>query len=201
MRREIITGLLMGLGAWQLFARSAGANIIGCSSTCAWGVNLQPDTMGIYTSGDNWADIKGTQWGAPAQVVTAVTTDTDSDPVLVVDNDVNNDTDFTWTGYDVTVSMPNPFSLYNAEVTNPANWTATVTAPTEISPGEYEGAIDYAAGTPILVGGELDFQYTLQFTGATSYSFTESVTPVPEPASIGLLTMGVVALLARRKRA
>src|SRR5208337_1094827 len=35
------------------------------------------------------------------------------------------DTDFAWTGYDVTVSMPNPFSLYNAEVTSPADWSAT----------------------------------------------------------------------------
>jgi len=145
-------------------------------------------------------NVSGDQSGSSGTLETSVTTDTTTDPTLVVGNDVNNDTGFTWTGYDVSVSMSNPFSLYNALVTTPSDWTASVTAPALIG-GQYVGYIDYSAGTPIPNGGELDFQYTLQFTGSLSYSFTETVTPVPEPASIGLLTMGVVALLARRKRA
>jgi len=203
MRREIITGLLMGFGACQLFARSAGASIMSHSfpqdsvvsdPTYSWGHETTESGVTYLMN------VSGDQSGSSGTLETSVTTDTTTDPTLVVGNDVNNDTGFTWTGYDVSVSMSNPFSLYNALVTTPSDWTASVTAPALIG-GQYVGYIDYSAGTPIPNGGELDFQYTLQFTGSLSYSFTETVTPVPEPASIGLLTMGVVALLARRKRA
>ncbi|MGA2443127.1 MAG: PEP-CTERM sorting domain-containing protein [Tepidisphaeraceae bacterium] len=203
MRREIITGLLMGLGAWQFLARSAGASIIGHSYLDNTVVTNPQYSWGHQTDGSGTTylmNVSGDQAASSGQLVTSITTDTAIDPTLIVGNSVNNDTGFTWTGYDVSVSMSNPFTLSGALVSTPSDWSATVTPPALIG-GQYVGYIDYSAGTPIPVGGTLDFQYTLAFSGGTNYSFTETVTPVPEPASLGLLTLGVVAMLGRRNRA
>ncbi|MGD0541372.1 MAG: PEP-CTERM sorting domain-containing protein [Tepidisphaeraceae bacterium] len=200
MRREIVAGLLLGLGAWQLLPRSAGANIVGYSCSADSSISDLGYTWGKDSSGDNWLNITSAESAAPAQIDYTVTTDTANDPTLIIGNDVNNDTGFTWTGYDVTVSMNNPFTLSSALVSTPAGWSAIVSGPTLIL-GQYVGTIDYTAGTPIPDGNELDFQYTLSFSSFLSYSFTETVVPVPEPASLGLLALGAVALLGRRKRA
>jgi hypothetical protein len=50
----------------------------------------------------------------------------------------------------------------------------------------------FSSGTPVQVGQELDFNYSISFTGATSYSFTEEVIPVPEPAIFALVPVGAL---------
>ena len=76
----------------------------------------------------------------------------------------------------------------------PAGWTATITQPGGPVGGIYTGTIDYVGGTPVAIypgaDSTLNYGYQVTFSGSTSYSLTESATPVPEPNLPGLLMVG-----------
>jgi hypothetical protein len=132
------------------------------------------------------------------------------DPTLTLSSAVNNDSGQAWIAYQVNVVMSNPFSFVTPgpTVNNPFNdWNvASVIAPTlqvgGIYNGEYLGTINFAGGTPVGVGDELDYLFSIHFTGATSFSFTEStmVQTVPEPGTATLLAIGGLAFAMRLRR-
>ena len=70
--------------------------------------------------------------------------------------------------------------------------------------GKYEGTIKYAAGTPLGIGGELDFNYAIHFASSTDYAFTQEMIPifslVPEPSTLALSGMGGLMLALRFRR-
>jgi len=141
--------------------------------------------------------IDGYQSG-PAQMGGTITTSDALDPTLTIANAIDNDSSFAWTAYIVNVSMGTSFTILSASVTAPPGWTASITQPGAPVGGIYTGTIDYVGGTPVAVApasnSELDFTYQVMFSGATSYSLTESVTPVPEPATFSLVAMGGLVL-------
>jgi hypothetical protein len=129
-----------------------------------------------------------------------------SDPSFETFLTVDNDTSFAWGGYDVQLLMPIPFMISSppqTEVTSPGNWSTVIDQPTLVG-SNYVGYVNYSAGTPIALNGELDFNYTVSFTGQTSYNVgaTYTAVPVPEPGTLGLLLAGlsVAALLCRRAK-
>lgn len=124
-----------------------------------------------------------------------ITADTAADPIVTLANQIVNDSTFAWTLYDVNVYLSQNFTLSAVDVTLPPDWTvSSVTQPTLVnSPlGAYEAQMVFSSGTPVQVGQELDFNYSFSFTGATSYSFTQEVIPVPEPAIFGLMPVGAL---------
>jgi hypothetical protein len=131
-----------------------------------------------------------------------ITTDTPSDPTLSTSQSINNDGASPWVGYQVAIAMNSPFSFApsSVSVANPPNndWVvSSIIAPSIQASGPfagaYEGFLDFSDGTPVAVGQELDFNYALTFGGASSYSFTEILTPnvpvVPEPDQFTLMTV------------
>lgn len=124
----------------------------------------------------------------------SITTDTTTDPTLTVNNSINNDSTFVWTEYVVNVAMNQSFSINSAGVVAPAGWTANITQPGGPVGGSYIGTIDYMGGTPVAIypgtDSTLNYGYQVTFSGSTSYSLTESATPVPEPNLPGLLMVG-----------
>jgi hypothetical protein len=68
----------------------------------------------------------------------------------------------------------------------------------------FEGQVDYSSGTPVPVGGTLDFQFNMIFSGATRFSYTVELIPVPEPGTLSLVAVSGVLLggfaLGRRRR-
>jgi hypothetical protein len=154
-----------------------------------------------------------------ARMAGNVITDTTSDPTLTLSSSVNNDTGFAWNGYQVNVIMsapggiPVPFA-FTAPAPNvhnpPANdwFLAAVVPPTfQVSgpwAGYYEGTLDFSAGTPVGVGGELDFQYAVTFASSTHYILTQEMIPsmvtIPEPSTIALLAIGGLGLVMRLRR-
>ncbi|HTQ52648.1 MAG TPA: hypothetical protein VMJ12_18210 [Candidatus Acidoferrales bacterium] len=141
--------------------------------------------------------IEGYQSG-PAQMSGTITTSDPQDPTLTIANTIDNDSAFPWTGYIVNVSMGTSFTILSANVTAPPGWTASITQPGAPVAGIYTGTINYVGGIPVAVApasnSELDFAYQVMFSGSTSYSLTESVTPVPEPVTFGLLALGGLLL-------
>lgn len=173
-------------------------------------VTCDPTVGSSYIESDLGSDyhllleISAAQCRAPGHIQGTVLTDTAEDPILTLVTSVANDTTFAWTAYQVNVSMNNPFTLFDEQVTTPLGWSATVTQPQETAPssGEWAGSILFAGGAPIQVQETLAFQYSMFFEGKTSYAFTQEMIPVPEPSAFGaiagaLLLAGVVC---RRRR-
>ncbi len=126
-----------------------------------------------------------------------------SDPAFTMNNSVNNDTGFTWIGYDVQITMSQPFTFSGVNVTLPADWTVgPINGPT--GGGPYTGDFLLLAGTPLPTGGVLDFGFTLNFSGPVSFQEVDTPVPAaPEPGTLGLLAVGAAVLgtkvLRRRK--
>ena len=155
----------------------------------------------------------GTQKAPGAQMKAIIDTDTPLDPNLTLSSSVNNDTGFAWNGYQVNVVMSAPF-LFTAPAPNAQNpsvndwFLAAIVPPThQVSgpwAGFYEGTLDFSAGTPVGIGGELDFQYTISFGSSTHYILTQEMIPsavtIPEPSTIVLLAIGGLGLVMRLRR-
>jgi len=117
-----------------------------------------------------------------------------------------------WLGYQVNVIMSVPFSFAapGPTVSNPPtdDWfVAGVVTPTLQGSGpyagDYEGTLYFNSGTPVGIGGELDYLYSISFSGSTSYSFTQEAfayeTMVPEPGALALVGMGGLMLVLGRR--
>jgi len=90
--------------------------------------------------------------------------------------------------------LPASVSVFNDPV---GDWTAYLTQQPVWNGTDWKGQLDFHAGTPVAIGGELDFSYAIHFVGSTSYSFTQEMMPTPEPGTLSLL-LGGVLLLGRR---
>lgn len=131
------------------------------------------------------------------------------DPTLTFSETINNQSTFSWGQYSLAVSMPQTFTITSASVTAPPGWAYTITQPTlDVMSGNYDGSVVYyettgVGASPVTpspsANDTLDFDYTVDFNSTTSFSLTESamVSPVPEPATYGLLLIGVALLCGR----
>ncbi len=151
----------------------------------------------IYTwPGGTDVSIYGDQYWGPGHVLFDIVTDSSGDPTLTLANAIENDTAFAWTGYEVDISMNKTFTFSGQTVTLPGDWTvSSVVQPGAPIGGIYTGQLFFTAGTPVPVGGELDFAFKLTFLG--SAQFTEQLVPVPEPGVFSLL-LGGLLLVGRR---
>ena len=189
-------------------------------------VNAEIQTWNCAADGDHAIDIVGTPtWnddgdhytlgmsckqngflGSPAlpgHIAGDFTTDTELDPTVWFAETVDNETDFTWRDYHITIGMNKAFSISTSVIT-PDNWTFDVTQPVvgqiPNNGGDgYVGTIDYYIGTgsPILVGQSGDFGFKISFLGSVAFC-TEQIPTVPEPATMALLGLG--ALVLRKKK-
>ena len=143
----------------------------------------------------------GLQNWYPAHVVGDFNTDTELDPTVWIAETVDNNTTFAWTDYHITIGMTKTFSI-STSVIAPDDWTFVVTQPVVGSiPGGgtgWVGTIDYYVGdgSPIGIGESGDFGFKVSFLGKVAFC-TEQI-PTPEPTTLVLLSIGVLAFIRRR---
>ena len=170
----------------------------------------------IVMSPTGWTDNGGhdytysmncAQHGTLGHLLGDFTTDTELDPTVGIIEDISNDTAFDWTDYHITIGMTKAFTFLSSYIMVPDGWTesfgpvlANQPLPGNISPGTgWVGTVNYyqSAGDPVAIGDDGMFGFKVSFTGSTNF-YTAQV-PTPEPATIGLLGLGAMALLRRRK--
>ncbi len=160
----------------------------------------------IVTSQYTWENpsetltIAGHQYGFPADIVGDFRTDTPLDPTMTLRTAVDNDTTFAWTDYHVTVYMSSPFTIASPTVYSPGDWTSTITQQPVWDGTRFQGQVDYFAGTPVSIGGTIDFSYQISFSGSTQYSFCQTLVPTPEPGTVTLLGIGALLFGVMRRR-
>jgi hypothetical protein len=194
MKRLVLVSIVLG---GLMFCSVGKANITGVTyADDGDGAVVCPLYTWNGSAADLSAPIYGDQYWGPAHVVGTITTDTADDPNLILGSAIDNDTSFAWTAYHVNVYMNNPFTLSAVSVSNVpiGDWTAGITQAPVWNGSQYEGQLDFTSGTPVAIGDELDFSYKLSFAGATSYSFTQEMIPVPESNTFTFLVAGSLCL-------
>ena len=187
------------VAAASLLGWSIGNASVTSVTDAGWTGGIYCYSPMTFTNGD--VSLGATETGDGKAWATINTTGP-LDPTLTIDNAVDNDTAFVWTEYIVDVSLNADFTIQSAAVTAPASdWVANITQPGAPVAGIYTGVIDYVSGTPVQIApgpnSEFDFNYQIMFSGLSSYSLSETVTPVPEPATLSLLLVGGLLLGGR----
>jgi hypothetical protein len=192
----VMAALLAGTG----FSR---ADIISNTIAADGDLVMTCNVYGFITNGpgDFQLSIDGTHnlWDY-GHIQGDIITDTETDPTLALFNEIDNDTGSAWGDYHVKVTMSKSFTFSNVGVGvgNPG-WTFNTTAPTN-NGIVWIGYIDYFAGTPVLAGGTLDFNYSMTFIGGASFQEELMPSPVPEPGTFALMVCGLTGLLVMRRR-
>jgi hypothetical protein len=185
--------------AVALFATAvASADIVGIDIANDGDGAINSVATPVFAGDSGTVTVMGDQFWAHGHMVGTITSDTALDPTLIMHNLIDNDTGVAWTSYQVNVKMSTVFTLSNDVAYDPSDWTSSITQPTLVG-SEYIGSVLFTAGTPVGVGDTFEFGYRVSFDGATSYQFCQEMVPVPEPATMGLLALGGLAVLRRRR--
>jgi hypothetical protein len=196
MKRKTLTLMvLFTAGFWCV----ASANLLSLTYTndnsgalnCnygTWNFGGTTDYANVYIYGDQY-------WG-PGIMLGNILTDSASDPSLRFHTAIDNGSGFDWTSYNVSVFLSQPFTITNPVVYTPGDWTISYSANATWNGSAYEGYVDFIGGTPVSGDpenpGTLDFAYKLVFSGATAYTLSQVMSPVPEPGTGALLAMGLL---------
>ena len=118
--------------------------------------------------------------------------ETDSDPIFTVIKTIENDSGVTWTGYTL--------SLSGSGLPTFVEGTAGA-AGGKLSVVDYvhPAAISFSGDNPVYDGETLALQFDVLVPTTGLFDFTLTQHPVPEPATIGLLSLGSLMLYRKRR--
>lgn len=180
--------------SWNCTDDQDGGIVMGSPSAL-----LYDSTNDLYN-----VSIGGVQNFGPAHVTGDFIASDELDPRVIMQQGVTNDTGFSWTGYEYYIGMNKSFTINGAYVAIPSGWSYVITQPLEnqalpgdISSGTgWVGKIVFTGGAPVNVDDLFLFGLDVSFAG--SVAFYTAQTPTPEPATLSILGLGILALLRKR---
>lgn len=161
---------------------------------------------GVWTQGEEWwpgpagesLNFAETWIGAFGSQVVLETAATDATPRspfgIDIAKDINNNSGFTWTSYQVDIQVgPNTVVTDLTGLTTGQFSEVTVT---DLGGGAFSLLWEQGAGTGVSVGETAMIDLTITIEGQISFDITQ--TPIPTPASAALF--GLAALTGARRR-
>ncbi|MCK4292444.1 MAG: PEP-CTERM sorting domain-containing protein [Planctomycetes bacterium] len=100
-----------------------------------------------------------------------------------------NDTGFVWTGYSLDLDPAGNATFVDG--------TAGSTVFDNVAYTPY--TLTFSAPDDVPIGGAVGLQFDLDIPDTGPHTFTLTQIPIPEPATVALLGLGALALVARRK--
>lgn len=119
--------------------------------------------------------------------------ETDSDPIFTVITTIENDSGVAWTGYILTLSGTGLPTFVEGSAGAGGGKFQTVEYP-------HAAAIVFSGDNPVLNGEMLTLQFDICVPTTGLFDFTLTQHPVPEPTTMGLLSLGSLVLYRRRKK-
>ncbi len=114
----------------------------------------------------------------------------DEDPIIEIDKDVLNDSNFTWTGYVITLETSSGASLVSGSadsdifsVDSESTDTIVFTSPGSVAPGQ-----------------TVRVSFDINIPSAGGFDFTITQAPTPEPGALAMVALGGIGVLLRRRR-
>ncbi len=199
--------IFLSLALLLTMAAMVNANIVDviCDDDGDGGISMDPNQSIITGLGtkDLTLTMECVQHEALAHVQGDFIADDPNDPSVFIVEDIVNDTDFAWTGYEFYIGMSKIFTISELEdyIIAPAGWTWNVNQPTgpqEMPNGGtgYVGSVIFSGGDPIAINSEASFGLKVSFAGSIAFC-TEQI-PTPEPISLALMALGGLGLIRRR---
>ena len=121
---------------------------------------------------------------------TGITMTVESYSTFTINITAVNHTGFTWTGYSLDL-----------DPAGTATFVSGVGGSTVFKSVEHTSpyTLKFWAPDVVPIGGTVGLQFDLDIPGGGPHTFTLTQEPIPEPATVALLGLGTLALLARRK--
>ena len=127
------------------------------------------------------------QFGGAEPLSLYIDGETNEDPIMTINKEVENDSGFTWTRFELSL----PDGDTNTFVGTPTSDLMTLTSMTDYLI-VFEDAVDH--------GQTVTFGFDVLIPSTGPFNFTLTQTPVPEPSTFVLLCLGGMGALAFRRR-
>ncbi len=124
----------------------------------------------------------------PDWITLEMSGETDADPVMHITKTVTNETDYTWTAYDIALAGTGVSFVPGTATSD--KFGSVTESPLLLN---YESPIVVAPDETVVC----DFDILVETLG--SFSFTLSQTPIPEPTALALIGLGCLGLARRRR--
>lgn len=173
------TSILCGLAATVLFLNVAQAGTIEVFYCSQGYFNYKHARLSLIESFSELDPVTVTGGGVAL-----------SDTTFTIAKTIANDTGITWTGYELTLD-PGGNATF---VPDSASSTKFLTV-------NYPSArrIEFFEPVAVLPGQIVVLQFDVHVPGSDSFTFSLTQEPIPEPATVVLLGLGALVLLARRR--
>jgi hypothetical protein len=174
MRKGTFVYAMMGLVAVLGSTTQAGLVNFVCDAACTFTESGATIIQGIETS-----------------AASNLTMTAQANSVFTITTTVTNESSIIWTGYILTLDPAGSATFVAGSggstdfgtVVYPDAWTMEFWAPMEVPPGEV-----------------VTLEFKLDIPDGAPYRFSLAQNPIPEPATMALLSFGTFILLVRRRR-